>query len=1030
MRLGGGLVESLTARALAMMIIATLAPGLFFTSRLMGQTQEVEISSPVNPMSTYQGFLVRDIQFRGIEDKDENELRDLMPLKQGQALERSKLQDSIHALYATGRFSDIQVEADRAQARELTLVFVTSPNFFIGRVNVDGAPGRPSESQVINASKLQLGELFTREKLDRSLDRIRTLMQDSGYYQAKIKDEEHTEPIAQEVSILFRLWPGEQAHVGGVNVTGRPGYSSEDIRDIAHMHPGDKVTTDALTNALQRLRKRYQKQNRLLVQVNADHTYIPKKNAVDYSFNIEPGPAVRIDVEGFRLSRGQIKKSVPIYEENALDEDLLNEGRRNLLDYLQTRGYFDAKIGVRREADPAHDVLQVIYVVDPGPRHKLATVVISGNKYFDTALLRSRMQVQPAGHVFAHGRYSQVLLNNDLRGLEQLYRSQGFADIKIEGNIIDNYGGVQNQLAVEVKINEGPQSLVGALHIVGNKTLPEDALRPLLSTVEGQPFSQFNVSNDRDAVLNEYFNHGFPDASFEASADAMPGEPSRMDVTFTIHEGEQIFVDRVLVSGLDHTRSYIVQRQIQVHPGDPVSQVAMLDTQRRLYDLGIFNQVDTAVQNPAGKEPDKNILVNLREAKRYTFDYGIGLEVQTGAPTGVNLPQGQTGVSPRVSFGVTRLNFRGVDHTIAFKGHLGRLQQRALLSYDAPRWFNIDALRLTFTTFYDNTLDVTTFTSRRLEGSIQAEQTMGRGSTLFYRFAYRRVQAVNFAANFNPEEVPLLSQPVRVGMPGLIYVRDHRDNPVESTKGSYNSVDSGVATGYFGSESDFSRILLKNSTYHPIRRKYVIARSTTIGVETPFAHTFVISPQEFAACSSAQDCPRLVPLPERFFSGGGNSLRGFGLNQAGPRDLKSGFPIGGSGLFINNLELRLPPVTLPFFQDNISFAVFHDAGNVFDTGHDMFHSLPHWHQRNPDLCKNQSTSSQCDFNYISHAIGLGVRYRTPIGPVRFDLGYNLNPPEFPTFQTVTDPTTGITSTNFIPRRLGHFNVFFSVGQTF
>jgi outer membrane protein assembly factor BamA len=372
------------------------------------------------------------------------------------------------------------------------------------------------------------------------------------------------------------------------------------------------------------------------------------------------------------------------------------------------------------------------------------------------------------------------------------------------------------------------------------------------------------------------------------------------------------------------------------------------------------------------------------------------------------------------------LNFRGRNHTITFKTHFGRLQQRALISYDAPRWFNSDNLRLTFTSFYDNTLDVTTFTSRRFEGAVQAEQKISKASTMFYRFQYRRVQAANFAPNFSPNQVPLLSQPTRVGMPGFSYIRNRRDSDLESTQGSYNTLDAGVAAGFFGSEANFSRLLLQNSTYHRIKKNFVFARSIRIGLENPFGHTLNLPPGQACADPLVTSCPgtTVIPLPERFYSGGGNSHRGFGLNQAGPRDPQSGFPVGGSAVFLNNLELRFPPVTLPYLQDNLSFAVFHDAGNVFSTGNDMVHSLLRWHQKDPQLCMQSSTYKQCDFNYISHAIGVGVRYKTPIGPVRFDFGYNLNPPSFPSFQGTAPNQV------FAPKQASHFNVYFSIGQTF
>jgi outer membrane protein assembly factor BamA len=185
----------------------------------------------------------------------------------------------------------------------------------------------------------------------------------------------------------------------------------------------------------------------------------------------------------------------------------------------------------------------------------------------------------------------------------------------------------------------------------------------------------------------------------------------------------------------------------------------------------------------------------------------------------------------------------------------------------------------------------------------------------------------------------------------------------------------------------------------------------------------------------------IVPLPERFFAGGTQSHRGFALNQAGPRDLFTGFPLGGNAVLVNQVELRMPPLALPFAGDNLNFVLFHDFGNVFESGQDMVKSLFRWYQPRREACSSEVNHLQCDFNYISHAAGIGARYRTPIGPVRIDASYNFNPPAFPFY--VQCPSTPPTGSNagpcatlppsaliFQSGTLRHFNFFFSIGQTF
>lgn len=1002
-----------------------------------GQPREQSPNPPTaGGIASYEGLIVQKIDFPDLPSANTTRLTGLIPQKTGAPLERDAIRESIQALYATGRFADIQAEAERTSDGRVELTFRMRANFFVGEIFSVGEPNPPAANQVVNASKLQLGELFTREKMERALGSIQQLMEQNGYYQSRISDQEQPQAETQQMNVVFNIAPGPHARVGRVTVTGPAGFSVLQIQDIAKLHTGDYVTVQRVSRALDRLRKKYQKQNRLLSQVAiSSRTYRPETNTVDYALEIEPGPKVEIAVEGFKISRTQLKKNVPVYEENALDDDLLNEGRRNLLNYMQGLGYFDAKVTLQK-SPPSAGELRVTYDIDAGDRHKLLKLLITGNKSFSEELIRSRMQIQPAGRFLAHGRYSQSLLSADVRNLmANPYQANGFLDVKITPKVEDNYQGKKNDLSITLQIDEGPQTKVGTLQLEGNET-PLASPFPDLNISPGQPFGYSKVNEDREIVLNYYFNNGFPNATFEASAKPSPSNPVLMDVTYTIHEGDQVIVDQVFTAGLIHTRPFIVQREIQIQPGDPLSQIDMLNTQKRLYDLGIFSQVDTAVQNPDSSEREKNVLVNVQEAKRYTFNYGLGLEFQTGQPsTSDNQPLGKTGVSPRVSFGVTRLNFRGLNHTVTLKANVGGLQQRGLISYDAPRWFNNPKWRLTLTAFYDNTVDVTTFTSQRLEGSVQAEQTISKTSLMTYRLTYRRVRASDIQNTVSPDQIPLLSQPTRIAIPNFSYIRNKRDNDLETTKGNYTTIDGGVADSHFGSETDFGRLLLQNSTYYAIGRKrnsdqkFVLARSTRLGVEIPYGNTFM--PQPGAQCLEPQPGqPACLPLAERFFAGGGNSHRGFGLNQAGPRDPNTGFPLGGTALFVNNIELRMPPPTLPFFQDNISFVIFHDAGNVFGNAHDLFRNLLRWSQKDPGLCMQPGTATQCDYSYISHAIGVGVRYKTPVGPVRFDFGYNLNPPAFPVCNDVLQPGQTCPVADFAPRHAGRFNVSFSIGQTF
>ena len=272
---------------------------------------------------------------------------------------------------------------ERTETTGVKLRFLTTANFFVGVVVIEGVSTNPSPNQLTSATRLQLGELYSKEKLDRALAGIQRVMEENGFHRSKVTASEKREAMQHQVNTTFQVVSGPRAAVGQITLEGDAGYSIEQIKDIAHLHTGDPVLSSRITRALQRIRARYQKQDRLLAQVEvANRTYHPERNTVDYALKIDRGPVVEIVAEGFKITQRVLRRLVPVYEEGAVDDDLLNEGRRNIQNHLQTLGYFEATVNVNQHSMQGGKNVQVVYDVNSGDRHKLVAIRISGNRFF------------------------------------------------------------------------------------------------------------------------------------------------------------------------------------------------------------------------------------------------------------------------------------------------------------------------------------------------------------------------------------------------------------------------------------------------------------------------------------------------------------------------------------------------------------------------------------------------------------------------------------------------------------------------
>ncbi len=332
------------------------------------------------------------------------------------------------------------------------------------------------------------------------------------------------------MDIIVHVKSGPRARVNEIQLKNGTEYRNEELMSRLKINPGRELTSARVARGTERIRKFLVKKGHLNARASVRRgTYDRAANTIPLEVEVTEGPRVQIAITGVKISSGQLKRLVPVYQEGSVDVDLLEEGKRNIRERLERQGYFDAEVDY---ATATKDVPQtggwkgteevITYKVERGDRHKLAGIEITGNRYFSTSLLRSRLQIYGKGFATG-GRFSRRLVESDRDSLLNLYLSNGFLEAKVEAQTLDNYKGSEGALLFRFVITEGKQTRVASLSIEGNHAFKEDELLPVIASTPGQPYSDFSVATDRDNILALYYNDGFPNAQFTRDRGARAG---------------------------------------------------------------------------------------------------------------------------------------------------------------------------------------------------------------------------------------------------------------------------------------------------------------------------------------------------------------------------------------------------------------------------------------------------------------------------------------------------------------------------
>jgi len=523
----------------------------------------------------YEGKRITDIQFSPPNQPvDSLEIEELLPVKKGSPLSLADVRTSLERLYATGQYQEIAADAELA-GDGVILRFITRNAWFVGRVSVSATVSDPPNTgQLTSATGLDLGQPFREEQLQPAITGLNSVLTENGFYEHHIEPHIEYDSQTQQAHVHFEIVSGPRARYREPELNGTldlpPGEIIKATRWQRFLIGGWRnVNANRTRKGLDRIRSHYEDRDRFLASVQLKYMdYDASTHTVSPKLLIEAGPKIVVRAVGAKISSSKIKRDVPIYEEHTVDQDLLAEGQRNLRDELQSQGYFEAAVEFEQTTTPDNEQ-EIEYRIEPGTRHTVVELDITGNSYFNTATLRERMLIQTKSLAARRGRFSDALRRRDEESIADVYRQNGFREVAVAATVEDNYHGKAGNLAVHFKVKEGPQWLVSKLDVTGFLQLDASSLLPALSSSVGQPYSEFNVAADRDAILVFYFTNGFPNASFEWSSTPGP-QPNQVDLKFTVHEGPRQFVRGVLLEGLDTTRRSVVNRKLRIAAGDPL----------------------------------------------------------------------------------------------------------------------------------------------------------------------------------------------------------------------------------------------------------------------------------------------------------------------------------------------------------------------------------------------------------------------------------------------------------------------------
>lgn len=845
----------------------------------------------------------------------------------GRPLSRVAIRESLDRVWSLGLFSDLWVE-EVSEEGGLRLRFHLARRPFVRRLVWEGDPGLPTVD-LADAAGLALGGDAGPDRLRLARRNLLASYAREGYFAARADIRTQEDPATNGRDLAIVVHSGPRARIGTVDIRGVADAEAATLRKSLELDTGDEYRARAARERVQHLEDALRKEGYFEARLRLTKAvWDAASNRVAIEVEAERGPKYRVEFHGLaELRESDLRDRLGFRESGVVDETEVATNARELEALYRESGFHFARVAGSLGKNGEHRTIR--FDVSEGPRVTVAAIDISGNRGIPAKQLVQRMTTRLPG-ILHSGVFRQDILDGDLLALTAFYRTRGFPEAAVGPAEIE-FSDDRRQVRIAIPVREGPRFLVGSVSVEGARVRSVEDILAALPFTTGDPWVPSKATDAQRAVGRLYAQRGYLYAQIAVEARRTE---DRVDIVLRIDEGTPTRVGRILVAGLIATDEEVVRREVPFRSGDPFDPELLVETERRLSGLGVFERIHVGPLRPP-QAPFADVEIAVREGKPWRVEFGGGYGTDRGW-------RGLVEIGHDNLFGTARS--ASVREKVAEDG------DRTDLTFRTPWLFGVP-LQGDTTLFREQWQELG---YRRQGAGIAAgvrREFFRERLTDISRLRVGLRYQLEWVRRYDIEPSLLAADSATIVEGSQIIARitpaltlDYRDNVLDPRRGSFHTVSVDLAGPYLGSEVSFVKSRLETAWYLDWLSPVVIALGGRLGLATPLSDTAAL------------------PIEDRFYAGGASTVRGYAQDKIGPLD-SVGNPTGGNALVILNAEGRFP------IWRWLSGVVFVDTGAVV-----------------PEVGDLGSAS-------FKTGVGGGIRVKTPVGPLRLDVGYALNPIE-------------------------------------